>query len=90
MTYYLQKDLGVQGNQHFCKYSNGKVYSFNATELCQMSVEDDSITGSGRTTGLKSGEYQDGMTKICVYDVLGVKQALRIGSVELCPLSYQF
>ncbi len=30
------------------------------------------------------------MTKVCVYNVMGQKQALRIGSIELCPLSYNF
>jgi hypothetical protein len=90
MTYYLQNDLGVRDNQHLCRYSNGKVYAFNATELCKMSVEDSSLDTRGQATGFKVGEYQDGLTKVCVYNVLGGKQAIRIGSVELCPLSYQF
>lgn len=90
MTYYLQQDLGIQNNQHLCRYSNGKVYAFNAIDLCKLSVEDDSIGPSGGSMGFKSGEYQDGMTKVCVYDVLGRKQAIRIGAVELCPLSHNF
>ena len=39
-TYFLQQDLGVQGLVHLCKYSNGKVYTFNGTELCPPSIED--------------------------------------------------
>ncbi|WP_397586621.1 hypothetical protein [Sphingobium fuliginis] len=89
MTYFLQADLGVHNNQHLCRYSNGKVYSFNSTQLCELSIEDSSLS-SGNSTGFKIGEYQDGMTKVCVYNVMGQKQALRIGSIELCPLSYNF
>ncbi len=93
-TYYLQSDLGVRGIYHFCQYNNGKVYSYNATELCPLSISDDvnnsaSYTAPGKV-GFKVGEYQDGMTKVCVYNVMGQKAAIRIGSVELCPLNYNF
>ena len=92
--YYLQSDLGVHGLYHLCKYSNGRVYSFNAIELCPLSVSDD-VSGpapptSARKMGFKAGEYQDGMTKVCVYDVLGQKAAIRVGAVELCPLTHEF
>ena len=92
MTYYLKKDLGVRNMQHLCLYSNDKVYSLNATDMCPMSVEDDSIGRSKATpqTGFKSGEYADGMTKVCVYDVLGKTEEVRFPLTTLCPLTYKF
>lgn len=91
MTYFLVQDLGVQGNVRRCKYNNGKIYTVNATELCAMSVEEDGpLPPSGQTMGFLVGEYQDGMTKVCVYDVLGNKRALRLNSVSLCPLNAKF
>ena len=88
-TYYLQQDLGVQGLVHLCRYSNGKVYSFNATELCPLSIED-SAQSFGQGQGFLQGEYQDGMTKVCVYDVLGDRRAIRLPSTSLCPLNSRF
>lgn len=88
-TYYLQQDLGVQGLVHLCRYSNGKVYSFNATELCPVSIED-SAQGFGQGQGFLQGEYRDGMTKVCVYDVLGERKAVRLPNTTLCPLNPTF
>lgn len=91
LNYLLQQDLGVRGQNHLCRYSNGKVYSYNATELCPFQVNDDGPPATDASppsqTGFKSGEYLDGKTKVCVYsdNVLGRTEALRIGSVELCP-----
>lgn len=95
LTYFLSQDLGVRGQFHLCQYSNGKVYSFNATDLCPMQVNDDGPAnfgggGSIKQQGFKSGEYQDGMTKVCVYNVMGRSEALRISSVGICPLNYEF
>jgi hypothetical protein len=94
LDYYLQQDLGVQGLFHLCRYSNGKVYSFNATTLCPLQVQDNgppAFAGSPpQRVGFKAGEYMDGMTKVCVYNVLGDSQAIRIGAVELCPLTHNF
>src|SRR5690348_7753415 len=73
LIYYLSSDLGVHGLYHICQYSNGKLYSFNATDLCPLQVNDDSppaYSSSGSRTGYKAGEYQDGMTKVCVYNVM--------------------
>jgi hypothetical protein len=86
---FLQRDLGIKNNMRHCLYSDGKVYTFNATELCEMSIEG-SAPGMGRGTGFLKGEYQDGMTKVCVYDVLGETKAIRIGGVALCPLTSNF
>ncbi len=88
-TYYLQQDLGVQGLVHLCRYSNGKAYTVNATELCPLSIED-SAPGFGQGQGFLQGEYRDGMTKVCVYDVLGEKRAIRLPSTALCPLNSTF
>jgi hypothetical protein len=87
-TAFLQSDLGVRGLMRYCKYSNGKVYTVNSTDLCQMSVEEGLPTRGA--VGFLQGEYMDGMTKVCVYDVLGQRQALRVGGVELCPLGPRF
>lgn len=54
-----------------------------------MSVEDGGFS-NGHAMGFLAGEYQDGMTKVCVYDVLGTKKALRLNSVALCPLNSNF
>ena len=85
----LIKDLGVNGVMRYCQYSNGKVYAVNAAEICQISVED-SAPGFGQGQGFLKGEYQDGMTKVCVYDVLGEQRGLRLSSTSLCPLNPKF
>jgi len=90
MTFYLSQDMGVHGLVRVCKYSNGKLYSYNATTLCPQSVEEDGPPTTGHAVGYKSGEYQDGMTKVCVYDVMGNTRSVRIGGTELCPLNYEF
>jgi len=98
MTYYLTQDDGVQNNQHICEYSNNRTYAYNATDLCPMSIEDgtpaaqpkDSYQQPTTITGFYKGEYQDGMTKVCIYSVLGREEAIRLGSAEICPTSYDF
>ena len=94
-TLFLSQDLGVHGLYHLCKYSNGQVYSYNATDLCPLSIEDDNPemsnpSASGGETGFYSGEYQDGMTKVCVYNVLGYNESIRVSSVAICPQTYKF
>jgi hypothetical protein len=88
-THNLVEDLGVRGVMRNCKYSNGKVYAVNAAELCQISIED-SAPGFGQGQGFLKNEYQDGMTKVCVYDVLGEQRAIRINSTSICPLGPKF
>ncbi len=88
-TYFLQQDLGTRGFQHLCRYSNGQVYSFNSPSLCPLSIQD-SAPGFGQGTGFKQGEYRDGLTKVCVYSVLGQQRSIRISGTGLCPLTYPF
>lgn len=88
-THSLKEDLGVRGTMRYCKYSNGQTYTVNAAEICKISIED-SAPGIGRGKGFLKGEYQDGMTKVCVYDVMGEKRALRLNSTSLCPLNPDF
>lgn len=88
-THNLEQDLGVRGVMRYCKYSNGKVYTINAVEICQISIED-SAPGFGQGQGFLKGEYQDGMTKVCVYDVLGQQKGLRISSTSICPIAPKF
>jgi len=95
LSYFLAQDLGVHGQFHLCKYSNGKVYSVNAIDLCPLQVQDEGPPAVGSyqppsQLGFKTGEYLDGMTKVCVYNVLGHTEGLRIGAVEMCPLSHDF
>lgn len=93
MTYFLTNDLGISGLQHYCEYSDGNTYSVNSTQLCPMSVNIDgfqSPPGSPGMTGFKSGEYRDGMTKVCVYNVLGNDRFLRVDGTDICPLTYAF
>ena len=85
----LVEDLGVRGVMRYCKYSNGKVYTVNAAEICQVSIED-SAPGFGRGQGFHKGEYQDGMTKVCVYDVLGEQRSIRVDGTSICPLDPKF
>ena len=88
-TYNLEADLGVRGLVRYCKYSNGKIYTVNSVEICQLSIQD-SAPGFGQGQGFLQGEYQDGMTKVCIYQVLGERKALRIPSTSICPLNPQF
>jgi hypothetical protein len=44
----------------------------------------------GVGNGFLVGEYLDGMTKVCVFDVLGEKKATRVGAANLCPLTQKF
>jgi hypothetical protein len=89
LTYFLEQDLGVEGFQHYCRYSNDRTYSVNATQLCPLSLQDTG-PGIGEGTGFKQGEYRDGLTKVCVYSVLGHQKAIRIDGTDLCPLTYDF
>ncbi|MCZ4270883.1 hypothetical protein [Maritalea porphyrae] len=88
-TYNLKRDLGVVGFQRHCLYSNDETYAVNSTDLCPMSVED-SAPGFGGGTGYYQGEYQDGLNKVCVYDVLGEQRAIRVSSISLCPQTQRF
>jgi hypothetical protein len=94
LDYYLKRDLGVQGLYHRCLYSDGNVYTYNATELCPLSIHlDEPPMSNGRDqkmTGFLDGEYRDGLTKVCVYTVLGAKRAVRMSSVAIRPPTYSF
>jgi hypothetical protein len=93
MTYFLTNDLGISGFQRLCQYSDGNTYSVNSTQLCPMSVDVDGVqmpAGAPGVTGFKAGEYRDGMTKVCVYSVLGSTRSIRMNSTDLCPLTYDF
>ncbi|MFL1550089.1 hypothetical protein HX867_13115 [Pseudomonas gingeri] len=88
-NYSLVQDMGVQGMARYCKYDNGKVYTVNASDICQISIVD-SAPGLGNGQGFLKGEYPDGMNKVCVYDVLGQQKAIRISSVAICPPTSNF
>ncbi|HBO1118233.1 TPA: hypothetical protein L4E70_006484 [Pseudomonas aeruginosa] len=88
-NYNLIQDMGVSGAYRYCKYNNGKVYTVNAAEICQISISDSS-PGFGTGKGFLKGEYADGMSKVCVYNVLGQEKAIRISSVSICPATADF
>ena len=45
---------------------------------------------AGAVIGFLEGEREQGLSKICYYDVLGETYALTISSVSLCPINHQF
>ena len=87
--YFLSEDLGIQGNVRQCKYDNNQIYTVNSINLCPMSVDGPS-PGMGNGTGFYKRTYMDGMTRVCVYDVLGNQRAIRINSTDICPLNQEF
>lgn len=87
--YFFVEDLGIQGNIRRCKYDNGQVYTVNSINLCPMSVEGPA-PNMGTGTGFYRGTYLDGMTRVCVYDVLGNQRGIRVNSTDICPLNYEF
>ena len=88
-THNLVEDLGVKGVMRYCKYSNGKIYTINAAEICKISIED-SAPGFGEGPGFLIGEQQDGMTKVCIYNVNGEKKGMRVDGTSICPLNPKF
>ena len=84
----MTRDLGVHGIFHVCRYSDGRVYSFNATQLCPLNLST-GVAPPG-TVGMKIGSYEDGMTKVCIYQVPGSREAIRVSAAALCPLSHTF
>lgn len=89
-SYGLVEDMGASGFQHLCRYSNGKVYAFNATDICPVSVNPPGLDQMGPVTGFHRGEYDDGMTKVCAYDTVSGERFLRVNGTEPCPMSYIF
>jgi hypothetical protein len=87
ITVFLQGDLGTKGTMRYCKYSDGKIYTVDATDLCELSIEASSFGGVGTLVGEKES---DGLNKVCVYDVMGERRAIRVSSVSICPLSQNF
>lgn len=89
-TYYLERDAGVEGLVRNCEYTDGSVYTVNAVELCPLTIEDSGPSAQSSAHGVLSSEYQDGMTKVCIYNVMGNEKALRVGAAHLCPLTAEF
>jgi len=83
----LQSDLGVNGSIRYCRYSDGKVYTFNALDFCEMAINTNDAMGIGDLVGEKKS---DDMNKICIYDVMGEKKSIRVSIVSLCPISQKF
>ncbi|WP_341667609.1 hypothetical protein [Alcaligenes sp. SDU_A2] len=88
-TINLQQDMGPRGLMRHCKYSDGRIHTVNATDLCPLTLQG-SDSGMGRGKGFLKSDYPDGMTKVCVYDVLGGKNTLRLPATDICPLGADF
>ncbi len=54
-TYFLQKDLGIQGTQHLCQYSNNRVYAVSVGQICAPQIEDQPNMATQSSTGLQQG-----------------------------------
>jgi hypothetical protein len=91
----------AQGLSKICFYDVlGETHTINVSSvsLCPLSRDFDIIPkarepqryDSGGKTGFLKGERQQGLSKICYYDVLGETYALNVSSVSLCPLNHRF
>lgn len=93
----------VSGMSKVCYYDVlGSPHTLNVSniDLCPLNHNFNSMGNqpslqsnagqSGGTTGFLKGESQEGMTKLCYYNVLGSTQVLTFSSISLCPLSAQF
>jgi hypothetical protein len=85
----LNADLGVRGILRYCEYSDGKVYTLDASKPCPASVPNQPAP-TGRGTGNLMGEEHDGGTKLCIYNVSGMERRHRIDANGLCPLNHTF
>lgn len=88
-TVNLEQDMGAQGLLRQCKYSDGRIHAVNATDLCPLTLQGND-PDMGRGKGFLKSEYPDGMTKVCVYNVLGGKNTLRLAVTDICPLGADF
>ena len=90
-----------QGLSKICYYDVlGETHTLNVSSvsLCPLSQDFDIMPAipasrgyqSGAKTGFLQGEREQGLSKICYYDVLGETYALTISSVSLCPINHQF
>lgn len=86
---FLKRDLGVSGFIRYCLYSNDKQYTVDSSDLCPLSIDIGLNLGKNQT-GFLAGEYQDGMTKVCVYNVLGEQKAIRKSGISICSLTEKF
>lgn len=91
----------TEGMSKICFYDVlGETHTLNlsAVSLCPLSQNFDIMPevpaergyGSGGSTGYLQGERDQGLSKICYYDVLGETHALTISAVKLCPISHAF
>jgi hypothetical protein len=90
-----------QGLSKVCFYDVlGETHTLNipSTKLCPLSYQFEVIprmpaqppAGPSGKTGFLKGEQEQGLTKICYYDVLGETYMITISSVKLCSLTYKF
>ena len=90
-----------QGLSKICFYDVlGETHTINVSSvsLCPLSQNFNVMPkapaqrsyGSGGKTGFLKGEREQGLSKICFYDVLGETYALNVSAVSLCPLNHRF
>lgn len=85
----LDTDYGVRGALHYCRYSNGKVYAFEAGKECPGTMAEPPDRG-GRGTGYLKSEAHEGDSKLCIYNVSGMERSIRVTSFANCPLNQEF
>lgn len=93
----------ISGMNKICHYrctSGAASKTIQATGICPLSVTKGATRGqaglgssnpnsdfSGNQTCFKTGEYLDGMNKVCRYNCNGSPAETTIRSTQLCPLS---
>ena len=95
------KSESVQGLSKVCFYDVlGETHTLNVplTGVCPVNYQFEVIPrepakppaiGSGKT-GFFKREQEQGLTKICYYDVIGETHMITIGAVRQCPPTYTF
>jgi hypothetical protein len=83
---------------------NPYAITVGSVELCPMSIRVNLPPNSSReperptapspprpstTTAFKTGEREEGMTKICYYEALGSAYTRTVASYQICPMSIQ-
>ena len=99
-TGFLSGELN-EGLSKICLYDVlGETHTLNisSVSLCPLSRNFEAMPNipkqrsinSGGKTGFLKGEREQGLSKICYYEVLGDTYAITINSIKLCPLNHRF
>ncbi len=95
------KSESDQGRSKVCFYDVlGETHTLNipSTSLCPVNYQFEAISREPAKppadrfgkTGFFKREQEQGLTKICYYDVIGETYTITISAVKLCPLTNTF